>query len=473
MTVYLLANVGLRDVLHRREPISPPRAEGKRILDYIDDLEKELTLPMLSPAVEGLLRDHPKIQVVLYGSDQPEGTPPQYRDNDTIYLAEVAGELLQRRLRGKIEKVWPKKIRANPSLYDDMLSFFRAQFQDRWTSSVEKCYVFPVGGTPAANMGMMLAAIERFGEKCQVLYLPQGEKWPIRMDLGDQIRRGTARRMAADRLRAHSFGAAVPLLEEAGAPGWVAHLARYAVSRYHFDFDIAAAELEKAKRHCSDQFSARSRCEELRRGLPRLRDRELEALLVELYHNAQLAYKRGEFAAFLGILFRFQEATLRFMVEKLYPGLSTEVGSEDDGQEFEARLRQREGLFRYLQRLTVKKGRPLRLCEPSRPVLGAMVRYAWEGEEKLANEERVEQFRRTNEILAKFDRLAGLRNKCIIAHGFEGVSEKRIMEEYAKGGGTGEPLQDMAAALEALGIPRGDDPFEEVAKLALEGLSQP
>ena len=85
MSVHLLANVGNRDVLLNGEKIEPARYRGKEILDRLGEHIQGLTLPLLTPAVNELLSRHNKIEVVLFATDQPEGTPEKYRETDTLY----------------------------------------------------------------------------------------------------------------------------------------------------------------------------------------------------------------------------------------------------------------------------------------------------------------------------------------------------------------------------------------------------
>jgi hypothetical protein len=55
--------------------------------------------------------------------------------------------------------------------------------------------------------------------------------------------------------------------------------------------------------------------------------RRWEALLRELFWNARAAYRSGRYADFLGRVYRFQEALLRYLVETLL-GLPTDLARE-------------------------------------------------------------------------------------------------------------------------------------------------
>jgi hypothetical protein len=473
VTALLLANVGLRDVTRNGEPLRSPRADGEEILEQFDSCRHELQLPMLFPAVAELLADHGAITVVLYGTDQPEDTPEVLRAKDSFNLARVAIKLLESRYgRKKIaDGSRAKPIRANPSLYDDMLAFFCDQLSTRqqWTKQIDVCAVFPVGGTPAANMGMVLAAVERFGESCKTLYLPHGEMRPVQMDLGRQIRQRVLNEQAADRLRDMAFESAVPLLERADSPRWIVELARYATARYHFDFKAASSNLDAAIAECGDDWNRRSACSRLRQGLSRLRERRPESLLEELFHNAALSKHHGEYAAFLGHLFRFQEALLRHMVETLFPGLPTDRDEDGSWTGFLDGVHARSGLLAFLE--AEERDRHLRWREPNRLAFDRMVRFAIGELEGSGDTERADRYARAHEAVNRLDCLSGLRNDSIIAHGYEGVSWALIQERYARHGG--DPLETMRQALGTLGIPVGESPFEAIMRLTLEGLETP
>ncbi len=473
MTVLLLANVGLRDLLYRGDLIDPARIRGEALLRDFSSVAGEITLPVLMPLVQYVLDRHQKVQVTLFATDQPMGTPAAERDRDTLYLAEIAKRVLDSRFSPRDCQASARKIReSNPHLYDDMLTFFRERLpsEEAGVREMEGCYVGMVGGTPAANTGLMLAAIERFGDRCRTLYLPKGEQRPIQMDIGSQIQSNLTKRVAAEWLRSCAFVEALPLLKEMDAPRWVTGVVQYAAARYHFDFDLASAALEDmAIPATAGNRDARERCRRLGEDLSALRKNELPALIRELHYNAQTAHRRGEYAAFLGLVFRFHEAVLRYIVEEAYPGLSTDVKRKADKERFRKELTKWSGLVDYLASQEVD-GQPLDYREPTVRVLEAMVRYLWERGQIPVEQDRRGQFQSAYDRLTRLRRLSQLRNNSAIAHGFEGVSEKRILDEYDRGGGAGHPLEDMATALEALGIPLGGDPFEKAARLALEGL---
>jgi len=467
MSTLLLANVGNRDVTLRGGKIEPARTMGLEILGRLNEHKGDLATPLLTPAVKELLSWHKEIEIVLYATDQPEGTPVKYRETDTIYLAKIAKALLEHPNGPKgVKKVWVKPMQTNPSLYDDALVYFRDQLnpnKNKWVRDVDACYAYPVGGTPAANMGLLLAAIEAFEERCKTLYLPQGETKPVRMDLGEQIRKGVARRLARELLNDRAFGSAARLLREAGSPEWAINIAQYAAYRYHFDFDAAADRLESAKFACRNDQTARALCERMRQDLLGLRDRDESSLLRELCHNAGLAFERGEYAAFLGLMFRFQEAVLRYMVERLYPGIDTDVHDEETRDRYLAQLELHPPLLDYLKRQRYKD-KPLEYKKIDRAVLEHIVRCAWEVPGSAADSTLVEMCKPALEMLQRFNCLSTLRNKSIIAHGFEGVSRERILEEYRRGGSDADPIHDMFKVLQALGIAAGASPFEQVVQ---------
>ncbi len=467
MTTLLLANVGLRDVMLDGQKIEPAREQGERILAELETHSARLSLPLITPPVEQSLRQGSQLRVVLFATNQPEWAPPEHRARDTVHFGKIAAALLETRWsRRGLEKVWCESIDGNPSLYDDMVVAFRRQLGSnrRWMREVECCYVCPVGGTPAANLGLVLAAVARFGERCRVLYLPEGESRPRELDLSRQLRQGVARDMAAASLQHYDFEAAAALLEKADAPEWMERFARYAAQRYHFDFEAASSQLEAARRASMEKPDARNHCERTHHELSALMDRQPEARIRELYHNGSMAWGRHEYTAFLGRVFRFQEALYRLMVEELFPGLSTEVDSKESQQRWCDYVESKPGLHQFLNAQQTD-GRHLDYRGANRTVFAAMIRYGWEGGENFAAPERLGQMKAACRLLEGLDCLSGLRNKSIIAHGFEGVSEQSVVRRYQQRDGRENPLTDMAGALESLGIAVGESPFDLAAGL--------
>src|SRR5262249_23756603 len=200
------------------------------------------------------------------------------------------------------------KIQGNPSYYDDMYKFFAGEPRARRFApeGYDHCYVAPAGGTPAANFALLLRAVERYGVKCQTLYVPRGDRHPVPMDVGRQLRHGTLRSLAEQELRNYEFGRAAALLRDLGARESLVGLAEHARHRLHFDFEPAARALEDAVMPAGG--ADRELAVHLRHGLDALLDGEPEALIRELYYNARVIYHEGRYLDFLLRLLRFPQA---------------------------------------------------------------------------------------------------------------------------------------------------------------------
>lgn len=474
MSVILLANVGLRDVCHLGQSVDPARAGGEVLLKDFPNTGRDLTIPMLLPMVEYVLENHPKLLVILYGTDQPVDTPASERNRDTLHLAGIAKRILDTQLSGRACQAQVRLIHGrNPYMYDEMLIHFREQLgrPDIPLAVGDCCYVGVTGGIPAANTGLMLAAIERAGKDCRVLYLPRGDSRPVQLDIGRQLRDNISKQVLSEWLRSRGFVEALRLMKGMDIPRWVTAVVEQAVARYQFDFESAWRILEEvAIPSSADSPGARDACRRLANDLPDLRSGELSALMQECYYNADMAFARGEYASFLGVCFRFQESLLRCMVEEAYPGISTRVSNRKrDRERWVESLQNHSGLFIFLQSEQVN-GERLKWEDCSGRTMEAIVRYTWEGQEVLLGAVRLSQFRSAFDRLRKLNSLAQLRNKSVIAHDFEGVSEQRIKSTYENSGGNESPLDDMAGALKALGITVRESPFEMAARLALTGL---
>jgi hypothetical protein len=115
LTVLLVRNVGVRDVLINGEQVSEPYYVLKELVER-DDLD-DVSFPILEGVPEGLEPD----RIVLFATDQdPESTPPHLKAKDTLYIAVAMRELLDVEVEIRV-------IRENPADHDAMLGLYRRE----------------------------------------------------------------------------------------------------------------------------------------------------------------------------------------------------------------------------------------------------------------------------------------------------------------------------------------------------------
>ena len=456
----LLANVGNRDLMLASQEIRPARTKGQEILDRFAEHRKELSLPILGPVIRSIQDDDPETQVdlVLFCTNQ-EGAEEKFQVNDTLLF----GECIKKLLSGQrpVGKVTLREIRTNPNLYDSMFHHFSEELA-RWQGrhdEYEKVFVSLAGGIPACNMMLCLQAVRVFGERCIPSYPVEGSERAVPLQIGSQLLESAKRDIVRQRLENYEYAAAAALLDDLGLK-LQADVARLALYRLNFDFRRAKALT--AALVARDMGAVRNYGLKVESELNRLLEKNLSHLILELYHNAAIKFRKEEYLDFLGRLFRFQEAVLRYIVETSELALQTNI--DKDGRHFstfQASVRRHQNLVDYLEQQTYK-GDKLDWAEPYNPCLMAILRYLAEQGAQEKHGQRAEVLTRLREI----EQLMPLRHKSPLGHGFEGVSLEAIHEKVV--GFSPERLRDVLRDIGLSG--NADNPYDKVNALIVRAL---
>ncbi|WP_456483483.1 hypothetical protein [Methanopyrus kandleri] len=173
MTVLLVRNVGVRDVLINGEQVSEPYYVLKELVER-DDLD-DVSFPILEGVLEGLEPD----RIVLFATDQdPESTPPHLKAKDTLYIAVAMRELLDVEVEIRV-------IRENPADHDAMLGLYRRELPDVLDGWDGEVYLDVTTGTPAQSFALLLRGLE-VRPDAEVVYVPESDG-PTRIRVGDEL----------------------------------------------------------------------------------------------------------------------------------------------------------------------------------------------------------------------------------------------------------------------------------------------
>lgn len=437
--VLILANVGNRDVMHEGRFLSSPREEGARLHESYREEASRIKLPIISPAFEYISDDWERevsdpAVAGLFCTDQEE---PGFRKSDTIEVARIVRRKVlddfQKPSQGSPPRLYFKggksvqtyAIDGVPARYDDMYGFYkrffasssRLQDPEGWL-----CFVLTSGGTPAMNAMLIFHAVRHFGENCVQIYVsPEGVASD--MQVGEEMVRAAVERRFNDALEAMQFRAAAEVLERTSRGGHRAAACRYAEHRMAFDFRQARKRCLEASRGAEGEVKryldghART-TQNLERGASN------QALLIEeLFYNLEVKYESGEFVDVLGRAFRLQEALLTWTVER-NTGIRT--GKRKNLSDQEGAVDSVPGLQAYLESYRTSENNKLEMRrEINRVALMAIAEHLATPDAQLPEESRA-RAEKVVEAAKKIEALADLRNRTIIAHGFEGVSEEDI-----------------------------------------------
>lgn len=457
----LLANVGNRDLFLAGQEIWPARTKGKEILDNFAEHRRDLTLPILGPVIRFIQAQarQGQLDLFLFCTNQ-EGAEEKFRTNDTFYF----GECIKKLLGGQqpVGKVQIKEITANPNLADSMFRYFADQLSPLRSRAgeYEEVFVALAGGIPACNMALCLQAVHYFEDRCIPLYPLEGREQPVPLQIGSQLLSASKKEIVRQQLGNYEYAVATVLLEDLGLKPY-ADLARLALCRLNFDFQRAkalAARLVAGEREDIRTYGLRIEAD-----FKKLLRKDLSCLILELYHNAAIKFRKEEYLDFLGRLFRFQEAVLRYTVETSELALQTDI--DKDGRHFiafQTSVRQHPRLVEYLEQQTYEKDK-LNWEQPYIPCLMKILEY-------LAREGDPERRAQRTEVLdglREIGQLVPLRNKSPLGHGFEGVSLEAIRERVA--GFSPERLRDIIRSIGLMGDE--DNPYDRVNMLIAKVLS--
>ena len=465
MSVILFANIGNSDLQIDGKRPHNPRVEGQAAFEHFAEHQFDLTI--IEPCVREVLRDHGTIdRVVLFYTDQ-QATPESLqtdrygvalRDKDTIWFAQIIARALEERFTGHvISTTLVRTARTdggqfNPSMPDEAFDVFGQLLPRFYGDSTEQAFVLMSGGLPACNNALQLHVLAYYGERCAMLYKPE-TKDPIEQRVGAQLQQVFQRNAALGALERQNFAAALALVEGGAASSDIVALLRYTTYREAFDFARAGVALRDAMRLANGDL--RALIGELRGELDALDRHEMPALLRELALNAQIAFANERYADFLGRVFRFQEAALRYVVETRL-GVPTDISS--DRELFFVAVEAYPALAEFLRGRQIK-GRPLRYEAPTIPVLGAALDFMIEGGTRadgtpVLNTKEQGVFKGLKKTLDSIEHLTQLRNQSVIAHGFAGVSREALAETC--GGDAQMALAAMPKVLRMLGLDGGD-----------------
>ncbi|MCB8965737.1 MAG: hypothetical protein H6660_02495 [Ardenticatenaceae bacterium] len=296
MSTLVICNVGTRDVvLAGKENEKPPpkaRIQGEVLLTQLAAAAPEitpdtLTFPILKPALDAILAEDVSRRIdhlILIGTNQDETTTlPWHRQNDTLFYAQLAQQVLAPRYgeqigQTKVIEVGAEAHPINPALYDQAYNRL-GEIVGEWIDPDVICYVVPVGGIPALNTALILQGVRFFGERCRVRFVTEeGRPYPLKA--GEQVLAMMQEHTAVNRLLRLDFAAALPLLTTGRDPrDPVTALIHYASARLWFDFDGAQRYLNDAAHYAQEQPAVAAQLDAEQQALQRLRWRRPTGLV--------------------------------------------------------------------------------------------------------------------------------------------------------------------------------------------------
>lgn len=404
MKLYLLANVGNRDVFLDLKEIEKPRIDGKEIYKGLIKYKNRISFPILSKIFE----EYKFEKVFLFATRQDKSFVEQrFWEKDTIYLAEI--------IKSFYNNVEYEIVSTNPSDYTEMYKYFIEKLPKMKEKIPSDALVFLSlsGGVPAQNTALLLIGVKVFGANSQPIYVPPSGKIHV-LEINKIISKERSIDNAITAIKNYDYSSAIAILEKIGMEPYILKFLDYLDKRINFDFKRAKNILASIDSTGQDKLHIHNLIEQINA----LESGSDEKKIMELYYHIDIAYKKSEYLEFLAYLFRFHEGYLYYMFERetgIKPG---KIKKESKYKEFIFD----ENLVKYLSN-KVYNAEPLKYWELSRPVIMSIINYFID---EKGRKELYPEF----EKLKFIQGLADLRNKTIFGHGYEGISGEDIFNKY-------------------------------------------
>jgi len=483
-----LANVGARDLCLDGSPLQPARTQGQRVWQDYPAYASRLTAPILEPVLHYVL-DRFGLRrldlVILFGTDQPETAPEDRRLQDTAYVAHVLERWLKEhpQLGPTLQEVRVERVPVNPADYSETIPFFErclSRLLPREDANV--VFVSLSGGTPACNLGLLLAAHWHFLGRVQAVQVLEQEG-PKATPLAQELLRERWRAQAQGYLARHDYEALAALAE--GGPmiprPWLAPVSRALAARLRFDFRQAVDHLRAALERAGggDRAPIGALLQEVEPWVdqpeaphsgspPEEWERWLEWQrrgLAELFWGLKVKARQEEWVEFVARLFRMAEGMLRLAFEgETRHSTERRAGGYPD---FHALLEADPQLRSHLRRRNIGDE-----PDPNTFVLFEILDW-WVTEGRKGRQYgRLRDLLRERLGLGRDGGLRDLRNRSILAHGWQGISRHDI-EERA-GASVDRLLSELESVLERLSVPvgAGQDPFTSLHDWLLNAVEQ-
>ncbi len=438
-----------------------------------DLIKDNIEIPLIEPFliyIEGKKHDIKKIYLIA--TDQKDSIKDEAKEHlgrDTCILAEFLENNYLKyyfNSRNKEAPVIETIILNNPpNDYDLMIKEFGKFLQGTKIEESNDYVVYAeiTGGTPQINTSVILNCTAYYRDKVTFLYKSENEREIKSLSVAryilDSYEHESLQRLA----ERYDFDA---IAQNKDYSDTVRRLARCACYRMNFDFFNYKSEV-------SGQFNdiyGNPILEILRNDAFNLVQQIPEAILNELYWNTVVMWQRDECANFLGRVWRIMEVSLQYALLEVIKCDWDKIN--EFKEKFTIWANKNEDFKNYLKGKKKNYGLS-EIKKPivsNMPILHACIDFLAENDKEGKNSLR---YNALSSCIKKLRALADMRNKSIIAHGFEGVSKDMIKDIIKK------EIQDIKnnediffiirSLIESLGMNLSEtNPFEEFKEIIVE-----
>ena len=438
----LIKNVGTRDVVYQDNYLNggSVRLKGQELLDNYEEIKSDLTLPIIQPALDAFA-DRLK-RVYLFVTNQSDETK---RHTDTLHFGTLMKRFIDEKYPFNVETF---EYSGNPADVEQAIDYFTSIMTEKNSvfTKDQKKIILLSGGTSQMKMALHLILSTLTSTNVEFYNVVDGTLDSVEQK--QTLSKFFLKHTCTQLLELYEYQAILELLKsnEFSHDKKLITLLEHAHHRRNFDFENATISYEQFNEaipsSLMNDFSFLS-----------ITDYTDPLFLIkELVFAIEIAYKNQNYLFLVGLLFRLEEAMLTEIVTYFYKDkLPIKLKDKEDHEKLLNFLQEKEKpLWEWLSNVTIK-GEPLRFEGDflNRPLL-FFIAYKNEQErstgviqgllqmfdvinkylyDDLEEEKREKNYGHPTETAC----LGDLRNKSIIAHGFEPISKEKIEKLYQAG----------------------------------------
>lgn len=402
------------------------------------DLSEEngsFKINIIEPIINELNKNNNVLKVILFVTKQ---YPPHPKDTDLD--GERIKEMLPKTTSINLNDIDLKYINCPPSDYDEMLKYYKHELVGIMPNT--DIYVNITGGTPAQSLGISFNSILLYKNIVKLIYLPRNKQIPVLLDLSNEILKTFSKERYSELLLRQKYLMASEMGDKAGLlKSFEVMLLKSKEYMKLFDFQSSLDLLNKILEYnISNEIRGevedlKTKCELILSDPKILTNKYFKkqyCLIKNLSDTIDYKWVEGDYIDFLGRLFRFDEACLKFIIEKELNVIINKqyLNNFKDDVVLMGKLTEKINNFN-----------PNFEAYPNRDIL------------RLIAEIKVNKFKENYFALTskRIPKLVELRNKCIIAHNFEPISKEVIIKHYpSENGDVIEDKQKLMNKLEKL-----------------------
>ncbi|MFT4154571.1 hypothetical protein [Parafilimonas sp.] len=285
------------------------RLLGELLLTKINSLKKQITLPIIQPAIDYIKRHSSNISKVwLIVTDQEKGVGERFYYNDSINYGKIVKQILGDQLQnpdGTKPSFSLISVKENITFLDSMYDeFSKSTLMKTLQAEIDetnKVFLLNQGGIDAVNTALLFHTIKIAQGKVAHLSVDEKSNQCIHLNFSEKFIEESEIEKAKAFIRNYDYSAlnVLPLVTD------VKNIAAYAQARLQFDFTKANQYLEVLGiKHRTFMVSQKQELQKIQQGEG--------GLIKELYFNARIKWLQHSYVDFLLRFFRIVEYTVQF-----------------------------------------------------------------------------------------------------------------------------------------------------------------